>query len=303
MENLFSMNARFNGHQGSIYTLLKGDGSAFYSGSGDKLVVKWDVNTPDEGEVVARASDAVYAILLLKEENVLLVGQASGGIHVINLTERAEKRLLKISHTSVFSLHLSPDGKFIFVLTGDGSFYVIDRGTLDQVANVKISSSKVRSMVFNDHASKAYFGCGEGAVQEINLNGFTFGKRWQAHKQGFSVNTLVLSSDKEFLLTGSRDAHINKYSLSNYSLIQSVPAHNYAIYDLAFNPNCTYLASASRDKTVKIWNPETLEVVKRLEKQEADGHVNSVNKLLWLSDTELLSAGDDRSIALWKMSI
>ena len=41
----------------------------------------------------------------------------------------------------------------------------------------------------------------------------------------------------------------------------------------------------------------------RLEKQEADGHVNSVNKLLWLNTTDLLSAGDDRSIALWKMSV
>ncbi|HQF28656.1 MAG TPA: WD40 repeat domain-containing protein, partial [Bacteroidia bacterium] len=60
---------------------------------------------------------------------------------------------------------------------------------------------------------------------------------------------------------------------------------------------------ASRDKTVKIWDPESLEVIIRLEKQEADGHVNSVNKLLWLNNTDLLSAGDDRSIALWKMTV
>lgn len=303
MDNWFSMKSRFSGHQGSVYSLLKGTGNTFYSGSGDKLVVKWDANIPDDGEVVARASDAVYSLLLLEPENVLLVGQAAGGIHVIDLTERAEKRLLKISHTSIFSLNLSPNGKLIFVLTGDGSFYVLDRVTLDQLANVKISSSKVRSIVFNDSSSKAYFGCGEGAIQEINLNGFSFGKRWLAHQQGFSVNTLILTPDNEHLLTGSRDAHINKYSLSNYKLTQSVPAHNYAIYDLAFNASYSYLASASRDKTVKIWNPLTLEVIKRLEKQEADGHINSVNKLLWLSDTELLSAGDDRSIALWKMSV
>lgn len=303
MEKLFSMNSRFSGHQGSVYSLIKGEGSNFYSGSGDKLVVKWDANVPDEGEVVARASDAVYSILKLKEEDILLVGQASGGVHVIDLKERAEKRLLKISHTSIFSMLLSPAGNLIFILTGDGSFYVLDRLTLDQVASIKISSSKLRSMVFNESTSKAYFGCGEGAIQEINLNGLSFGKRWQAHQQGFSVNTLALSFDEEFIFSGSRDAHINKFSLSNYKLVQSVPAHNYAIYDLAFNDNYSYLASASRDKTVKIWDPETLEVVKRLEKQEADGHVNSVNKLLWLNDGELLSAGDDRSIALWKMTV
>ena len=303
MEKLFSMNSRFTGHQGSVYALLKGEDNCFYSGSGDKLVVKWNADMPDEGEVVARSSDAVYGLLLLKEENVLMVGQASGGIHIIDLTERAEKRLLKISHTSIFSLQLSVDGNLIFVLTGDGSFYVLERSSFNQVASVKISSSKVRCMIFNADGSKAYFGCGEGAVQEINLNGFSFGKRWQAHQQGFSVNALTLTPENDCILTGSRDAHINKYSLSNYKLVQSVPAHNYAIYDLAFNNDKSFFASASRDKTVKIWNPETLEVIMRLEKQEADGHVNSVNKLLWLNTTDLLSAGDDRSIALWKMSV
>jgi len=303
MEKLFSMSSRFTGHQGSVYSMIRGEGNSFYSGSGDKLVVKWNADLPNEGEVVARASDAVYGLLILQEENVLLVGQAGGGIHVINLHERAEKRLLKITHTSIFSMQLSPDGKFIFVLTGDGSFYVLERGTLDQLANVKISSSKVRCMIFNADASKAYFGCGEGAVQEINMNGFSFGKRWQAHQQGFSVNALTLTPDNEFVLTGSRDAHINKFSLSNYKLAQSVPAHNYAIYDLSINKDSSMLASASRDKTVKIWDPESLEVIIRLEKQEADGHVNSVNKLLWLNNTDLLSSGDDRSIALWKMTV
>ncbi len=303
MEKLFSMNTRFSGHQGSVYSLLKGEANAFYSGSGDKLVVKWNVDAPDEGEVVARASDAIYAVLLLKEENVLLVGQASGGIHVIDLNERIEKRLLKISHTSIFSMNLSPDGNLIFILTGDGSFYVLERKSLDQVANIKISTSKVRCMLFNENTAKAYFGCGEGAIQEINLDGFSFGKRWQAHQQGFSVNSLTLSPGKEFLLSGGRDAHINKYNLRSYALVQSVPAHNYAIYDLVMNESNSFLASASRDKTVKIWNPDTLEVIMRLEKEDADGHVNSVNKLLWLNNTDLLSAGDDRSIALWKMSV
>lgn len=297
------MSCRFNGHQGSIYSLLTGDNGAFFSGAGDKLVVKWNSAVPDEGEVVARASDAVYALLLLKEENILLVGQAAGGIHVVDLNEKVEKRLIKITHTSIFSLKLSPDGNFIFVITGDGSFYVLERATMNKVADVKISSSKVRCVTFNEHGSKAYFGCGEGAVQEINLQNFTFGKRWLAHQQGFSVNAVVVTPGNEFILTGSRDAHINKFSLSNYKLMQSVPAHNYAIYDLAFNESNSLLASASRDKTVKIWDPETLEVIMRLEKQEADGHVNSVNKLLWLNKDELLSAGDDRSIALWKMSV
>ena len=33
-----------------------------------------------------------------------------------------------------------------------------------------------------------------------------------------------------------------------------IAAHNYAIYDIAFSPDLRFCATASRDKTIKIWN-------------------------------------------------
>jgi WD40 repeat protein len=58
-------------------------------------------------------------------------------------------------------------------------------------------------------------------------------------------------------------------------------------------------ATASRDKTLKIWDVATQEIIQRIE-QTNEGHLNSVNTLLWMDDNTLVSAGDDRSINIWR---
>jgi WD40 repeat protein len=70
---------------------------------------------------------------------------------------------------------------------------------------------------------------------------------------------------------------------------------------MQYSPNKKYIATASRDKTVKIWDAENLKVLARIDKEKNEGHVNSVNTLQWMSDEVLLTAGDDRSIIAWKV--
>ena len=79
----------------------------------------------------------------------------------------------------------------------------------------------------------------------------------------------------------------------------SIPAHNYAIYEIGFDPTGKYFATASRDKTVKIWDYNSMGVIERLAGNDGKGHINSVNTLLWMKNGTLLTAGDDRAIQSW----
>lgn len=303
MSKSFNLHARFSGHQGSIYSIIYADSpNTFYSAGGDKMVVQWNLNNPEEGVLIAKADDVIYSLCLIKISSILLIGQAQGGVHIVDLKTKKEMRLLKLHSAPVFSIIIDPSNNYIFTLGGDGVLHILDIENFKLIKSLKISTGKLRSVIFNEQKNIAYVGCGEGAIQEIYLNDFSLGHRWMAHQEGFSVNCLYLLKNNSLLLTGSRDAHLNGFDVNDYQKLISIPAHNYAIYDIALNVNNTFLATASRDKTVKIWNPETLEIIQRLEKQEADGHINSVNKLLWMDENTLLSTGDDRSIACWKYS-
>ena len=69
-------------------------------------------------------------------------------------------------------------------------------------------------------------------------------------------------------------------------------------------PNELWFASASRDKSIKIWDPRNFKLLKVIDasKKGMNAHINSVNKLLWLSyNNYLVSASDDRSIMVWEI--
>jgi WD40 repeat protein len=123
-----------------------------------------------------------------------------------------------------------------------------------------------------------------------------------AHQLGEKVvgaNIVRYSPDSKFLLTGGRDAHLNIWSVENYELIKSIPAHNWAIYDIVFSPDGTLFATASRDKTIKIWDATSYQILKRITKENFEAHTHSVNKLIWSTyGNYLVSVGDDKMVMI-----
>jgi WD40 repeat protein len=76
----------------------------------------------------------------------------------------------------------------------------------------------------------------------------------------------------------------------------------FAINDIALSPNGKYFATASMDKSIKIWDTEKMQLLKVIDKARHAGHGTSVNKLWWSSfNNQLISASDDRSISVWEI--
>ena len=96
-------------------------------------------------------------------------------------------------------------------------------------------------------------------------------------------------------------AHLSEIDLLTFQLVKRIPAHNWPIYDIAQGENVELFATASRDKTVKVWNSNSLKVLKRFEGFKDLAHTHSVNKLLWTAfKNYLLSTGDDGKIKIWQ---
>jgi WD40 repeat protein len=250
--------------------------------------------------MLARAGEVVYSLCLLNEQGLLLVGQAEGGVHVIDLESRQEIRLLQNHAGPVFSLVDIPGHDMLASVSGDGTIAWLSR-ELDVLSRIRLTEKKMRCLVVHPSGEFALAGCGDGSIVRIALPDGRIEDRFQAHQADFSVNTIAFSPDGSHYLSGSRDAMLNLFETTSGIRIESIPAHNYAIYDIAFHPGGHHFATASRDKTVKFWDYDGLQVLARLESSDGNSHVNSVNKLCWLDTETLLSAGDDRSVRVWKL--
>lgn len=288
------------GHSGSVYSLLPFGAAGLFTGGGDRLVAQWDLNHPEEGMMLAKTNDIIYSLLQIPD-GPLLVGQAAGGIHVIDTVARKEERLLQYHRAGIFNMMHLPASNTILTLSGDGELGVMNDQDLSLQKIYTLGGGKLRAISIQHEKGLVAIGSGDGRVRIFSLTGMEELVAWQAHTEQYSVNAVCFSPDGKWLLTGSRDAHLKVYDINNgFALVKDIPAHNYAIYAIEYSPDGSCFATASRDKTIKIWDPHSLEVLQRIDKEREGGHVNSVNKLVWHPhSSQLISASDDRSVLVW----
>lgn len=293
----------FNGHKGSIYTLSKSQhDNKIYSGSDDQLVVEWDLNAIEDPKALIKLPVKAYAIEFVQERNLVLIGSYIGSFHIIDLKARQEIKNIKLTEKTIFDIKVSTNGKDAFLVDGAGNYFIYDLESLNLKHQAKVSDKKVRSIAFNNDGSECFLGEGNGLILRFNKD-HQLMQKLEGHDAEHSVNALFFDETYNRLLSGSRDGHINMYSVGDtMELIHRVPAHNYAIYDLQASPNGKYIASCSMDKCIRVWDRKNLQLKLVINKEKQDGHLNSVNKLLWSDYNDLLiSTGDDRTIMVWEV--
>jgi WD40 repeat protein len=262
------------------------------------MVVLWDLTSPQEGVLLAKLPNSVYALDYVSEMGVVVAGHNYDGIHVLDWKERKEFSSLKVSEAAIFDLQ--HHGTDMFVGAGDGVVYVVDLKTMTIKNRLNHSQSKVRTIAISATTGEFAVGYSDHFIRVFDLDGYRLKKEWKAHTN--SVFTLRYSFDGNFLLSGSRDARLKAWNVaSDYTLSEEVVAHMYAINSLSVSPDGKHFVTCSLDKSIKLWDADQLKLLKVIDRARHAGHGTSVNKLLWTGhDGQIVSASDDRTISIWK---
>lgn len=292
---------KLTGHRDCIYALVEGANPfEVISAGSDGLVVNWDLRVENEGKVLARVPQSVYS-LAINTQNELYIGQNFSGINKIDLNTLVETKSPKLTETAVFDLLLLDE--HLVIATGEGSILLLDAGSLKVIKDIQVSQQATRCLCFISNLGWIAAGFSDGWIRVFDTK-LNFIKGWPAHTN--SVFSLYYDLLHNRLLSGSRDAHLKSWQIdadSTVSLEQDIPAHLYAINAITASSDGRFLATASMDKSIKIWDRETLTLLKVLDKGRHAGHATSVNRLVWLSyDNLLISGSDDRTCTLWNIS-
>lgn len=292
--------AKFTGHRGAVYALQgTGNLNLFLSASGDGKVVRWDLRIPDHGEQVADALKPIYTILCDRERKLLFIGNSEGGLHVVDMAEGEEIRHLQVHRLGIF--RIIPLGADRIVCSGgDGKISVWKVPSMELERLIPLSDEKVRGLAVNMDGSLLAVASLDGRVHVLGTRDLDSRYIIEAHDRGAA--SVCWHPSKPALISGGRDGQLRFWrSDGEFKLLRAIPAHRANIYDIAFSPDATICATASRDKSVKLWDATSFEPVDRFELKQG-GHTHSVNTVHWCADGTLLTAGDDRSIRTWVSS-
>ncbi len=294
-----------SGHRDSVYALAQGaQPQEIFSAGSDGFVAKWNLaevaeNEPMQGSLVVRIPASVYALCFIREKNRLAVGQNYKGVHLIDLNDNKEISSSSITSSAIFDIQYYKE--ILFVACGDGTLSVLNANDLGTIKHLRLAAKSARCLAINLLTNELAVGYSDNFIRILDLETLEVKYEIAAHTN--SVFSLSYSPDNQYLLSGSRDAHLKVWRANEgYALHTSIVAHLFTINHIAYSPLGNYFATCSKDKAIKIWAVEDFKLLKVIDKSRHAGHGTSVNKLLWTSyQNLLLSCSDDNTVSVWQI--
>jgi WD40 repeat protein len=297
---IFRKRKEISGHSAGIYSLAF-DQTYLYSASADKFVARWDLERGVQDKFAIRFESPVYTLCLFSNDEKLALGLANGDLHFFDLSNRTEIKFYQQHRSAIFTLAANSVTNQLYAGDADGNFSVWDQSTNELLLFLPLNCGKIRRIAVDVSGKYIGLACQDGTFRIFDTGTFNEVSTVNAHKEGTTA-VLFDPNDVSVIYSGGKDAWLRKWSWRTGELLKEVPAHNYVIYDIiALNEGNT-LVTASRDKTLKVWNKEHLSFLQRLD-QKAGAHRHSVNCLFKLSEEMFVSASDDKRMILFEKLI
>ncbi|MCG9911939.1 MAG: hypothetical protein MH137_11620 [Flavobacteriales bacterium] len=289
------------GHTGAVYSITQAENpdSVFTAGS-DGFIARWNIVSGQSEGALAQIQAPVFSLHHHRESRTVWAGREDGGLHVIDLVNNSERKLLKNHTGGVFSIYVAHG--FIYTSGGDGTIAIISPETFETLKIRKISTEKLRGIYAHPVSGHLFLASADGKIREFDkdLNGLI--REWSAHEG--AANAVSLFPDGR-LISGGRDARLKIWDISSGEpqLTENIAAHNYAVYKIKVVESQNVFITCSRDKTLKIWDLNSLQVLNRISLKTLGGHKNSVNSFEYLPESQkLVSVSDDSAVMVWELS-
>jgi WD40 repeat protein len=251
------------------------DGNYIISGGKDKMMRLWDLN----GNVVSKFKEEAYINSVAvnykedKQSYYIAIGCANGYIRFLEF--QIQNRSIKLRDNvqgyedNVNVVYFSSDGNYL--ISGGSSSLGGGSGFPIKIWRINFTNGSLESIK--------------------NLSGHTE-----------FVNSVALSPEKKYIVSGSADDTIRLWKVSANMLdIENeleIPAHEDNVMCVAFHPTKHLFASGSADATIRLWDFEG-----NLIDEPLLGHRATVRSIAFSRrDGSVLVSGDDQGkVRFWDM--
>ena len=227
------------------------DGRTLASGSGDKTIKLWDVQSQGQIATLTGHSHSVFSVAFSPDGRTLASGGADETIKLWDVRSQREIATLTGHSRFVMSVAFSPDGRTLASGSRDKTIKLWDVQSQREIATLTGHSHFVNSVAFSPDGRTLASGSWDNTI-----------KLWDVQSQGQIatltghsdiVQSVAFSPDGRTLASGSHDNTIKLWDVQKQQQIATLTGHSNQVESVAFSPDGRRLASGSWDKTIKLW--------------------------------------------------
>lgn len=307
------LTANLVGHdKGSCRSLvIHKDSKKLYSGGSDGRILRWTY-TGDKWQmeviVGPRTNYHVYSIAVSSDGNMLAAGGLAYGDATKNFMELYDlknpasppKKIPGYLY-DIENVHFTKDGKGIFAR--DNSGHSIRFSDLGDAREVIATKEKINNISMNPEGNLLAGAGNDGSLYLWDIkNNF---KETILYKNPNGLTAVAFSHDKRIII-GDVKGQVKILLLDNPSSIRLLSGHTSGIEQIVFNHTETFMATASDDKSVRLWNWNKITEQPIVLK----GHADWVRTAVFSADDEQLLAGmhgnaekTDETIHAWPTKV
>ena len=175
---------------------------------------------------------------------------------------------------SIETMLIIPNNKFISASV-DYTIKIWDLITYECL-NTITNESQVHSLCLLPNNETA-FGCRDGSIQIWNLNSLNKVKSFEAHNYWISYLLLLADKTKLISCSGEKDIKIKIWHLETFECVKVLDGHSSDINCIELNSNDNLL-SCSEDRTIKLWQIETGQLLKSIKFDQIVNNIKSLNQ-------------------------
>lgn len=203
---------------------------------------------------------AVTSVVFSPSGKWVVSGSLDGTVRIWDVKSGVVKSVIRAHTGEVYSVSISVDERFIASASFDQRVLIsnlIDGKTAQIFSDF---NGWCQNVVFSPDGKQIAVSTTDGRITVWNIEN---GKKTQSITAPSWQMALAWSPDGKYLASSLGSVTI--WDVTTGQIVKTLRGHTYNISSLSYSPNGKFLASASLDKTVKIWNTESGEVLQTLE--------------------------------------